>query len=375
MRLLPKRQSEYAGRRTPLVVFVLYLYAATVAAQSSELPGSAAVDVVLPVVEKRQETLRLVGTVEAIQHAQLTSEQAGRIEAIAVEAGDQVTKGQLLLQLDDSLAKLSAAETASRVDAASVALAEAKRLLAEVEALQQRKVVAATLVDERRAQLAAATATLAQEKATLAFRQRVVEKHSLRAPFAGLVEHRAVSVGEWLGLQSVAFRLVSNDALRVRVHIPQEYYFALQRGAKDNSSPNVTITHDQLPQAITGLKINRLVAVSQQSTRAMPALIDLPTGSALAPGMAADVIIELSATNHQVWVPLGAVKLHPDGGSSVIAVIDDRATRINVDITERDASRALVAGLQADIPIVASGVELIRDGMALSINSTGSTQP
>lgn len=221
------------------------------------------VTVVHPLTELRGSALRLVGTVEAVQHAQLASEQSGRVDKIFVDVGDEVEKDQALLRLDDSLAKLAVAETASKVDAAAIELAEAKRLLKEVESLSQRQVIAATLVDERRARVASAAATVTQEQAILSYRKKIVEKHTLKAPFAGLVEHRSVSLGEWLSVQSVPFRLVSNDNFRVRVHIPQEYYFSLRQ----SSSPTVTVHHERLPSALEGLTINRLIAVSQQGAR------------------------------------------------------------------------------------------------------------
>ncbi|NIB42549.1 efflux RND transporter periplasmic adaptor subunit [Pseudomaricurvus alkylphenolicus] len=325
------------------------------------------VEVVYPQLERRGPSLRLVGTVEAVQHAQLASEQPGRVDHIYVEVGDTVKRGQPLLRLDDSLAKLTAAETASRVEAAKIAVAEARRLLQEVEPLSERQVIAATVVQERRAQLASATATLAQEQATLAYRRKIVDKHTLMAPFAGLVEDRAVSVGEWLTPQSVPFRLVSSDTLRVRIHIPQEYYFSLRH----SPDPDVAVHHDKLASPLIGLAIDRLVPVSQQTTRSMPALINLPPASPLVPGMSAEVVITLGAdNNNNVWVPVSALKIHPDGGNSLITVVDGKAKRLKVSIVENRNHVALVTGIPQGAPVVSTGVELIKDGMALRITHT-----
>lgn len=326
-----------------------------------------AVDVVYPIVDERGRQLRLVGTVESDQHAEVASEQSGVVAEIFVEVGDIVVKGASLLRLDSSLAELSAAESRSRVNAAQVALAEAKRRLQEAESLSETQGVAVTTVEERRAQVALADAALAQEMATLAYRQKLVDKHTVRAPFSGVVEHREVALGEWLGQPSAPLRLVGNQVLRVRIQIPQEYYFYLDGG----QAHAVSIRHDKLSAPLSGLHIDRFVAVSQQGSRSMPALIHLPAGSRLIPGMSVDVTLNLAdAGTSSAWVPVGALKVHPDGGNSVIAVVDGKAKRQMVRVLERRNDAVLLENVAAAQALVASGVELIKDGMPLQIAST-----
>lgn len=325
------------------------------------------VDIVKPKVEANSLRLALLGSVEAEQQAQLATEQSGRVERIAVEAGDRVKAGQVLLQLEDSLARYQAAESAARVELAKVAVAEAKRLLDEVESLSKRQVAAATLVEERKAQLASAKASLQQEQATLAYRQKLVEKHTLKAPFDGLVERRSVSLGEWLSPSSTPFSLIGEANYRVRFHLPQEYFFEL----KNNAQTQVSIQHDKLPNTLQGLRIDRLIGVSQAGSRSMPALINLPANSGLQPGMSANVLIALSqANNNRAWVPTTAIKIHPDGGHSLIGVEQGKAVRLQVRLIRSQGESSLVEGVPASAQIVANGVELIQAGASLSINSS-----
>ncbi|MDM3871514.1 efflux RND transporter periplasmic adaptor subunit [Porticoccus sp. W117] len=339
----------------------------------SALPVQAAeVDVFYPTSEPAYQTLTLTGTVEAAQNADLASLQAGVIQQFFVEVGDKVSRGQKLMTLDATLARLTLAETEASVTSSEIRLREAKRLYQEALALSEQQAMAQTLIAQRKAAVATAEAALNREKSNLAYQKELVNRHTLYAPFNGVISRRNGDVGEWVTQQRSVLGLVQQDKLRLVISIPQEYYQFL----KEPENTVVTITPDVTEAAKLTGKISRYVAVSNEQSRAFTAHIDLPASDSLTPGMSANAELQFNRVQKQlVWLPKRALKQHPDGGTSVFAVVNGQAERFIVDVVDKKEQQIAVTGAPANHAYVTSGVALLRDGESLTIKNTEGQRP
>ena len=152
------------------------------------------------------------GTVEACERAKMATPTAGQVASIAVDKGDRVRTGQILLSLwnDDLKAELRLAETEvvaakARIQE-SCALAdsaerEAKRLLK----LRQTKLVAEDQVDKavadaeaKRAACRAVRVTEQESKARVDVARAALERTILRAPFDGIIAEVNAKLGEFV---------------------------------------------------------------------------------------------------------------------------------------------------------------------------------
>ena len=330
---------------------------------------STQVETVNPVLTEHAQAIVLTGTIEGVQQANIASQQAGLIAAIAVEAGDEVTKGQVLLTLDDTLAKLNLTQAQAGLKAAKVALNEAERLYQEVLALSKQKVVAETLISRRNADVAAANANLSELQARFAVAKEQLNRHTVYAPFAGVVANRMVNVGEWVSQSSGLFNLLDSH-LRLRVAVPQQYFNQLQ----DAKNLTVMVKLDAAGASVNGT-INRIVKAIDSQSRTFTAFVDLPLNQAntsgIAAGMSATATINLTQKGEQiVWLPASAIKQHPDGGASVFTVKNSKAQRVLVavvDKSDKDDGKVAVSGIDGKYPVIATGVELLKTGAAVSV--------
>ncbi|MCO7224400.1 efflux RND transporter periplasmic adaptor subunit [Pleionea sp. CnH1-48] len=323
------------------------------------------VDIFYPKAGIHQQALQLTGSVEAEQDAGLASLQAGRVAELFVDAGDLVEKGQKLLTLDASLAELSLAEARAALEAAKVERSEAERLYEEVQVLSKRQVVAQTQISERRAQVARAKAELTRQEANVAIAAEVLRRHTLYAPFAGVIAKRSTDIGEWVSQQNEVFTLVKQSALRLKVAIPQQYFSILSK----HSNIKINVQSNAVGSNVLNLSVSRLVPVFDQQSRTMSAYIKLPQSSAFAAGMSANAELFLpNQTEPLVWLPKSAIKQHPDGGNSVFAVVSGKAKRVFVNINEQRDDLVAVTQASANLAYVISGVELLRDGQKLKVN-------
>lgn len=326
-----------------------------------------AVDVFVPATgQGANQTITLTGTVESEQHANLAVLESGVVSELFVEVGDKVTQGQALMTLDATLAKLTLSEAQAALASVQVARDEAERLYNEVLALSKKQVVAQTLIAERNAALAEAEAALIQQRAKVELQQEIIKRHTLLAPFSGVIAHRNANLGEWVTQQTPVYTLIENDNLRLSVAIPQEY-FALLADKLVSAKVQPDFTNADVIYA----QLDRLVAVTDNQSRTLTGHIYLPKDTAMVAGMSASAQIVLpDITEDIVWLPRSALKVHPDGGSSVFVVRNNTAKRVLVEVVEQKRDQIAVKNASADQVFVASGVELLRDGDLLEVNRT-----
>ncbi|WP_042143501.1 MULTISPECIES: efflux RND transporter periplasmic adaptor subunit [unclassified Pseudoalteromonas] len=322
------------------------------------------VEVVYSKQEIKNYEISLSGNVEALNNAQLTILEEGIVKSIKVDAGDAVVKGQTLIELDDTLAKIQLAQAKSTLDSAKIQYQENVRLLNEIQALAQKQVIAETLLSERKANLALSKALMTQEQAKVDLQKEILKRHALTAPFSGVIAQRNIDVGEWIAQQDPTFQLVSNDSLRIFINIPQEYFNKI----KTSTAVNASVIPDTSPTDIIQLNLSQFVTVSNPISRTFQARIDLPKNTQLVPGMSAKVKLSLSGQQAtQVTLPKTALKRHPDDSYSVYSVIDNKIKRLAVQLVQTNFDQVTLLGVPDHAAIIVSGSELLVDGTSVSI--------
>ena len=152
------------------------------------------------------------GYVVARRQATVSAEITGRIQEILFEEGAEVEKGQVLARLDDerarydlALAQARAASAGANIEALRAQYTEAENVfrrasrLAEQQAGAEANVTAARAqLDSLAAQIQASRAELNVARTQAASAEDYVDRHIIRAPFAGVVIAKNAQVGEIL---------------------------------------------------------------------------------------------------------------------------------------------------------------------------------
>ena len=150
--------------------------------------------------------------------ADVPAEVAGRVERVFVEAGAKVRQGDPLLQIDETRARIA-------VDSAAARGAEAERLLKEAERLRKADAVSATALEAAGAEARVAKAELESARDTLA-------RHTVRAPFDGIVNARLVDIGDAVNVNQPVAEVVDLDKLRVGILVSDNDLAAFPVGTK-----------------------------------------------------------------------------------------------------------------------------------------------
>jgi membrane fusion protein, multidrug efflux system len=254
------------------------------------------VSTVVAADQQWQPQLQAVGSLRAVNGATLSLEVAGVVEKINFESGQDVQVGQPLLQLraEDDIAKLESLQ-------ASAALAQVNydRDLRQFRA----QAVSQATIDSDNYNLRNVRAQVDQQQA-------IVDKKTLRAPFAGHLGIRQVDLGQYLNSGTAVVTLQALDPLFADFTLPQQTLSQIAVGQ------SVAASLDAFPgQTFPGriIAINPLVDTDSRNVQVRASLSN--PDHRLLPGMFVSVSIDTGALQSQVTLPQTAVTYNSYGST------------------------------------------------------------
>ncbi len=255
-------------------------------------------------VSEWQSTLSAVGTLRAVKGADLSLEVGGVVDSIPFNSGDDVATGTELLKLrsDDDVAKLVSLQ----------ATAELSQLVYNRD-LKQFKIQAVS-----QATLDTDAANLKNAKAQVSQQQAILDKKTLRAPFAGHLGIRAVDVGQYLGPGTIIVTLQALDPIYLDFFVPQQAVDQVHLGQ------TVAVKVDAYKdQPFTGeiTAINPKVDPSSRNVQIRATLKN--ADHRLLPGMYATVDISTGAPQNLITLPQTAITYNPYGDT--VYIVDNKA--------------------------------------------------
>jgi HlyD family secretion protein len=302
-------------------------------------------------------TVSIIGTIAARYDMPIGVEgDAGRVDAIYVEAGDHVKRGQVLARLNVSVlepqvANLEAGLEQARAEA-DLADAEYRRAQAvgasgalSVEETQRRKSAAVTAA----AKVKVAAALLAESQARLA-------RAAVRAPADGIILTRNVEVGQTASPGGEAlFRLSEKGEVELRGQVAEQDLPLLKVGQVVNVRLTGT-TH------VYQGRVRLLGAVIDPQTRLGMARVALTPDPNLRPGAFARAEVTVSNADRAV-LPQTAV-LTDDKGSYVLIVnaqhkVERRAVRVSGMVQN---GVTIAEGIDGKEQVVASAGAFLQEG-------------
>jgi RND family efflux transporter MFP subunit len=135
-------------------------------------------------------------TLQWSQRVELSTPVSGVVQAVHVEVGDLVKKGQVLLSLDSTVYQARVAENQSQITRLNAEVEENKRDLDRVQELHERTVVATAELDQAKLKWVTIQSRLAEARARLRQNQKMLEEATIRAPFDAVVVLRQAELGQ-----------------------------------------------------------------------------------------------------------------------------------------------------------------------------------
>ncbi|MES2352614.1 MAG: efflux RND transporter periplasmic adaptor subunit, partial [Pseudomonadota bacterium] len=241
---------------------------------SSPKPGAQVVTAMKAEIAEWQPQLTSVGTLVPVRGVDVTTEIAGLVRKVNFKSGDEVKSGQVLFEMnaDSDVAQLRALQAAADL---SASVLKRDKLQFAAQAISQ-------------AQLDNDDADLKSRKALVAQQQALVDKKTIRAPFAGKLGITAVNPGQYLNPGDKLVTLQTIDTVYVDFYVPQKQLAGLSIGQKLN------LTNDAYPGLGFPAKVTSISPKVDPATRNVQVEATVPNAKRqLLPGMFANVSLDL----------------------------------------------------------------------------------
>jgi RND family efflux transporter MFP subunit len=311
-------------------------------------------------------TISIAGEFLPYQEVELHAKVAGYIRKINVDIGDHVHTGEVLavLEVPELAAQVQGADAGirhsqdeivraqnevERDKAAHAALHAAYTRLKqagearpglvaqqELDDSQAKDMSAAAQVEAAKSALSAARQQLDMSKASQMQVSAMSDYSRITAPFNGIVTWRysdtgaLVQAGTSAGNAQPVVKIAQVNVLRLRIPVPESLAASVHIGEPADISVQATGEH------FTG-KVTRFTDALDRSTRSMQVEIDIPNEKLhLAPGMYADVVLQVQKHPDALLIPIQALN-QTENGSSVFVV----------DTDHHVAARDIHTGLQS----------------------------
>ena len=308
-----------------------------------------------------QPNIEAIGSLRAVQGAELSLEASGVVESISFNSGDDVAAGAILLKLRtaDDVARLDSLKAMAELN--EITLDRSQRLL-KTQATSQ-------------AQLDSDAAKLKDTKAQVAQQQAVIDKKILRAPFAGHLGIRAVDLGQYLGAGTPIVTLQALDPIYVDFYVPQQSVDQVRLGQQ------VAVKVDAYKdQTFAGeiSAVNPKVDVSNRNVQ-IRATLKNPDHKLL-PGMYATIDVAVGPPATYVTLPQTAITYNPYGDTVYVVESKDndaegrpqlvaRQTFVTIGPTRGDQV-AILRGIDAGDTIVTAGQIKLHNGSVVTVDNS-----
>ncbi len=241
-----------------------------------------------------QPRIEAVGNVRAVHGADLAFDVAGLVASVEVKSGAEVKKGQVLIKLVDA------------DERARLAALQATAHLASLTAERARKQLAVKAISK--AQYDTDMANLKSARANVAAQQALVDKKTLRAPFAGRIGIITANPGDYIQAGTTVVTLQQLDPVYVDFTVPQSSLDQMHVGG------SVHVSSDAVKGKTFPGKVSATAPKVDLATRnvAVEAIVPNPD-ELLVPGMFANVAVDSGSEKRYLTLPQTAITYAPYG--------------------------------------------------------------
>ena len=377
-------------------------------AAANSTPAILEVSTVAAVVRQLPRFFEATGTLAADVQTDVQPQTAGKVVAVGVDMGSAVSKGQMLVRLEEADYKLREDQAVAQLDSAKAAVRQAEEKLglqsgqkfdpervadvsaaranynlAESNFQRAQKLIESGDIsraefDQRKSQrdalkqayesaiaqarqnyaavlVARTNVTNAQTQVDLA--RRTLSYTVVTAPIGGYVLERPVDVGTYVSTTTKVATIVKTNPLWIRIDIPEQAVQQIKAGQ------SVSLSTTSWPDRTFSGRVARISPNVSASSRTLTVEAEIDNrGGALKPGQFATVRILLPQSEAAVLVPQRALRTI-SGATYVFVIKNGHAEQRLVQSGQTEGDLVEIkSGVAADEVVATSDVEQLSDG-------------
>jgi membrane fusion protein, multidrug efflux system len=320
----------------------------------------------LEVRSPHSDRLHFAGTIQPRVEADLAFRTFGRIIRNAVQVGDIVKRGDVLMELDPLAAQLAVRSAGAEVRSADAQLENARIAAKRNQVLVSSRSASQADLEVAEQALIAAQANLDRAQASLQKANQQLDYTTLRADFDGAITRRNADVGETVAVGQNVLELARLDQRDAVIDVPE----SLLEPLRQTQQVKVDLQLD--PTVSVNGFLREVAPEADPTTRSYRVKISID-GAPVAFRLGSVVTVRLAnmADNAAISVPSSAV-FHENSATYVWLIgrnssrLEKKEVILAPDTTERD-TRQILSGLVEGDRIVVTGVDQLKDGQVVKL--------
>lgn len=288
------------------------------------------------------------GTFEPNKETKISAELQGKINTILVDVGSVVSKGQTLIQLDNSLLKLQLQTIDVQIEGLE---ADVNRysILAKADAIQG--------VQLEKAELGLKSAKV--QKVTLI---EQINKTTIKAPFNGVVTAKLSEEGAFAAPGVPLLQITDITTLKFTVNVPEKDL------SQFKLNQSYSLTADAYSEILLTGKTTMIGSKANMgSSFPVQFMVNNTSDLKIKSGMFGKVLLKSETSEKGIIVPSSAIQ-GTDNQPQVYVVKNGKALLQNITISKKTQNKAVVSnGLNEGDVIVTNGFINLFDGANVTV--------
>ncbi|MGO9602421.1 MAG: efflux RND transporter periplasmic adaptor subunit [Candidatus Binataceae bacterium] len=318
------------------------------------------VSVAAAVEQPLERTAEVQGALYPRERTTLAADVDGTVVQINADFGDTVPAGQILLRIDPREYQL-------RLDSAEAAVAQARARFENsrerfnrAQTLRRQELISQQEFDQASATMRMDDADADSAVKAAALARKKLDDTVVHAPFAGSVQKRTASLGEYVTVGTQLYELIATDPIKLRCPMPERFVPLAHPGMP------VQLTIDAQPGVSYTGAITRIAPALDDQSRTLLIEAEVPNPKGiLKPGYFAHVTMDLGQ-DRALFVPDSAV-LRYAGVARVFIVQNGVAHTREVKTGEMMGNLVeITEGLKPGERVITTDVDRLADGVPVA---------
>lgn len=291
--------------------------------------------------------VQLQGKIDAEDNVTAYPQSPGTITAIYARVGQHVSRGQLLVQLDNAVLKQNIAQAQAQASLS-------RTLFQRQKNLWDQKI--GTEVQFLQAQTSLQTA----EKQVSALRQQA-NLYRIVSPISGIIDQMDLKLGQAAQPGTTGIRIVNADHLKVKADVPESYAGSV------NTGNTVKVLIPDASDSLT-TRINFAAKAIDPTSRSFAVEVKLPVRKTLRPNMTAILKIADYSKSNAIVIPVKAIQ-RSEEGDYVYLNNGGTAKKVVIKTGKTYAGQTeVLSGIKAGDQLVIEGASDIEDGDKIKVS-------
>jgi len=316
--------------------------------------------------------IELQGKIDADNMAYVApAGQGGIVKAVYVKSGSRVSKGQLILKLDDAMARQAVIGAQQQAGVLKARLSQAQTIYERHQNLWKQNIGTEINVINAKAEADALQSQLRAAEAQVRMAQEQANQSNVTAQISGVIDQVNIKVGEFFSPGSAAdprsgIKIVNNSNIKIITEVPENYSSRIKKG----DVVEIIVPESGKPPYKSSISV--VGAAVNPTTRSFTTEAKLPADPILKPNQLATMKILDYKAKAAVTVSVNVVQTDEKGKYVFIAEKNaDKIVARKRPVLVGESYNGIIeikSGLKGGDLIITEGYQTVYDGQVVKTN-------